>query len=104
MNVATVSPSSNNTIVFSPTTGANPSSSIVFQMNQADPRIYIDNIDLYLANVTPVSPLTYYLFQYNASKAPQLVSLAGSYQDAAGVVYQGTVTIPAYGSIVLFKK
>jgi parallel beta-helix repeat protein len=103
MNVFSATPSCNNTVVFN-TTGSNTNSSIVFQMNQSDPRIYIDNIDLYLANVTVNSPDSNYVFQYNASKTTRVVALSGSYQDAGGTVYSGSLTLQPYSSVVLFKK
>jgi hypothetical protein len=43
-------------------------------------------------------------FQYNATKSSVSLGLSGTYQDATGATYSGTVTIPAYGSILLFKK
>jgi parallel beta-helix repeat protein len=103
MNVATKSPSSNQTIVFK-TTGSDPSGSIVFQMNQSDPRIYLDNIDLYQAVVTPNDINQNILFQYNASKSTQTIPLSAIYQDAGGVTYQTSAQIQPYASLVLFKK
>jgi parallel beta-helix repeat protein len=104
ISVTTGTPYINQTVFFNGTTGANPNASLVFQMNQSDPRIYIDNVDLYLANITPNDPLTYCLFRYNASKSPLVISLNGIYQDAAGTAYQGNITLPPFSSIVLFKK
>lgn len=104
VNVFTGTPATNNTVVFYKTTGSDPVSSLVFQMNQTDPRIYIDNIDLYLADVTPIDPKSNYRFEYNASRSPRVVALSGVYQDAGGTTYQGSLTLQPYTSVVLFKK
>jgi parallel beta-helix repeat protein len=103
ITIPSKSPSINSTIVFY-TTGADPSGAIVFQMNQSDPRVYIDNIDLYRAVVTPNDMNLNYVFQYNASKSAKTIPLSGVYQDISGVTYQTSIQIPAYGSVLLFLK
>ncbi|MHA4809484.1 right-handed parallel beta-helix repeat-containing protein [Flavitalea flava] len=104
MSIGSAAPYTDNTVVFNKTTGSDPVSAIVFQMNVTDPRIYIDNIDLYLANVTANDPKTNYLFQYNATKTPMVIALSGIYQDAGGTAYQGSLTLQPFTSVVLFKK
>ena len=103
INVFSATPSTNNTVVLN-TSGSNTNSSVVFQMNQSDPRIYIDNIDLYLATVTANSPDSNYLFKYNPSKSSVVIPLSGSYQDAGGTAYSGSLTLQPFSSVVLFKK
>ncbi len=103
VSIATTTPSSNNTVVFN-TYGSNSNSSLVFQLQQSDPRFSITNIDLYQANVVPNDPSQNVIFQYNASKSNLAVPLSGTYQDAGGILYSGTVQVPPYGSILLIKK
>jgi len=98
------SPSTGNTVVFQNLTASYPNAVLVFQMSSIDPRIYIDNIDLYLANVTANDLNANYLFKYNASKSAVTVPLSATYQDINGVSYQGSVTLQPYASVVLFKK
>jgi hypothetical protein len=54
--------------------------------------------------VTPNNPANNYIFQYNASKTAMSLPLSGTYEDAAGNSYTGSVSIPAYGSVILIKK
>ncbi|HTR27711.1 MAG TPA: right-handed parallel beta-helix repeat-containing protein [Puia sp.] len=100
---ATASPSNNNTIIWK-ATGSYSNSLLVFQSPANIPSMTISNISLYQANVTPNNPANNYIFQYNASKSAKTLSFSGTYQDAAGVSYTGSVTIPAYGSVILIKK
>jgi hypothetical protein len=75
----------------------------VFQINSNIPALAISNITLYRANVTLNNPANDYIFQYNASNSAVSVPLSGSYQDAAGNNYSGSVSIPAWGSVILIK-
>ncbi len=104
ISVGTASPSTNNTVVFEKTTDGDPICGLVFQMNQIDPRIYVDNIDLYQADVTKNDPSKNYLFRTNPSKSAITVGLTSTYQDVGGKVYQGNFTLQPFSSIVLFKK
>jgi len=104
VKVPSGSPSTSNTVVFQNVTASDPNVALVFMMYSIDPRIYIDNIDLYLANVTPNNLNNNYIFKYNASKSAISVPLSATYQDANGVAYQGSVTLQPYTSVVLFKK
>jgi parallel beta-helix repeat protein len=101
--VAMTTPSITRTLAFQ-TTAATASGGLVFQVQNSDPRISVSNITLYRANVTTNNPDQNVIFQYNASKAAVSLTLSGTYQDAGGTVYTGTVQIPAYGSLLLFKK
>jgi len=103
IKIPSASPSSNNTVVL-PITASDPNAAIVFMMYSIDPRIYIDNIDLYQASVTANDPNANYLFKYNASKSAVTIPLSTTYQDVNGTAYSGSVTLQPYTSIVLFKK
>jgi hypothetical protein len=102
-SVPTVAPSSNNTIVWQ-ATATSSSALLTFQIQNNVKSLSLSNITLYRANVTKNDPANNYIFQYNASKSAVSVGLSGTYQDAGGVLYTGSVSIPAYGSILLIKK
>jgi len=101
-STATATPSLNNSIVWQ-ATGNYSNSLLVFQINSNVPTLAISNITLYLANVTLNNPANDYIFQYNASNSAMSLPLSGSYQDAAGNNYSGSVSIPAWGSVILIK-
>jgi parallel beta-helix repeat protein len=105
-SVGTASPSTNNTVVFENTTAGDASCALVFQMNLIDPRIYVDNIDLYEAEVTKNDPTKNYFFRANPTKSAITVALPSgiSYQNINGTAYQGSFTLQPFSSVVLFKK
>jgi hypothetical protein len=98
------SPSTSNTVVFQKLATSYSKASLVFQIDAIDPRIYIDNIDLYEADVTPNDVNNNYVFKYNASKSVISVPLSGTYQDLNGVTYSGSVKVQPYASVILLKK
>jgi hypothetical protein len=102
-NTATATPSSTNTIIWQ-AKGGYSNALLVFQINSNVPLLSVSNISLYQANVTLNNPANNYIFQVNPSKSAMKLALSGTYQDAAGVTYTGSVTIPAYGSVILIKK
>lgn len=85
-------------------TGSTSSGGLVFQLANTEAGISVTNITLYQAKVTVNNPDQNVFFQYNPSKSSVSLSISGTYEDATGATYSGTVTIPAYGSILLFKK
>jgi hypothetical protein len=103
VSLPTVTPSSNNTVVWQ-ATATSPSALLTFQIQNNVQTLSLSNITLYRANVTKNDPTNNYIFQYNASKSAISVPLSGTYTDAGGVLYTGSVSIPAYGSILLIKK
>src|ERR1700749_4041872 len=101
--VPTAKPSNNNTVIWQ-ATATYPVGLLVFQSNSNIPSMTVSNISLYRANVTLNNPANNYIFQYNASKSAMKLALSGTYEDAAGVTYTGSVSIPAYGSVILLQK
>jgi hypothetical protein len=85
-------------------TGSTVYGGLVFQINNTEPGISVSNITLYQANVTMNNPDQNVLFQYNATSSSVSLGLSGTYQDATGASHSGTISIPAYGSILLFRK
>jgi hypothetical protein len=103
VSTATLTPSLNNSLVWQ-ATGTNSNSLLVFQINNNIPALAITNISLYRASVTLNNPANDYIFQYNASSSAVSLPLSGTWQDAAGNNYTSSVSIPAYGSVILIKK
>ncbi|HEV2355343.1 MAG TPA: hypothetical protein VGR89_13930, partial [Puia sp.] len=103
VTVPTAAPTSNVQVVWQ-ATRTYPSCLLTFQSNSNMPTMVLSNISLYRASVTPNNPANDYIFQYNASKSSTALPLSGTWQDAAGNTYSGSMIIPAYGSVVLLKK
>jgi parallel beta-helix repeat protein len=101
-STATATPSLNNSLVWQ-AKGSFSNSLLVFQINNNIPALAISNITLYRANVTLNNPANDYIFQYNASNSAISLPLSGTWEDAAGNSYTGSVSIPAYGSVILIK-
>ncbi|QPH39940.1 right-handed parallel beta-helix repeat-containing protein [Pedobacter endophyticus] len=76
---------------------------ITFGSDNNDLTYWLDNVELYEANVTNTNPDDHILFEYNASQSPKSISLNGTYVDAKNVRYSGSVTIAPYASIVLIR-
>jgi parallel beta-helix repeat protein len=85
-------------------TGSTANGGLVFQIANTEAGISVSNITLYQANVTVNNADQNVIFKYNATNSSVSLGLSGTYQDATGATHSGSVTIPAYGSILLFKK
>ncbi|MBK8501575.1 MAG: hypothetical protein IPL46_04850 [Saprospiraceae bacterium] len=87
---------------------ANPTtetlSTIQFQFGDENTTYWMDNIQMFDANITPTNPSEYLIFEFNATITEKSVSLDGQYLDAHGTLYDGNVMIPPYHSVVLIKK
>ncbi|MBS1529319.1 MAG: right-handed parallel beta-helix repeat-containing protein [Bacteroidetes bacterium] len=81
-----------------------PSSSIIFESHNKNITYWLDNVQLYSANVTPAEPNQYFLFAYNYSNATKSVALSQIYLDAMGNAYNSSLTLKPYSSIVLITK
>lgn len=66
--------------------------------------IWLDNVVLQKATITPTNPDDYIVFQYNPANTTKTFTLSGTYYDAKGATYSGTVTLQPYTSLVLFKQ
>ncbi len=77
---------------------------IELDITQATGPVWIDNVNLQQATITPTNPDDYIVFQYNPSKTATTFTLNDTYMDAKGVAYSGTVTLQPYTSLVLFKQ
>ena len=85
---------------------ANASKRAAIEIDETQPNgtTWIDNLNLQSATITPTNPDNYIVFYYNVGFNSKQFSLpGGTYYDAKGATYSGTVTVPSYGSAVLFK-
>lgn len=88
--------------MFMPTVSTS-AASLAIQLNDLDGTTYLDNIQLYEADVTPTDPDDYILFAYNNTKASKTISLSSGYRDVTNKIYSSSVTLAPYTSIVLLK-
>ena len=79
---------------------------VAIELDIAQPNgaVWIDNVNLQQATITPTNPDDYIVFQYNPSKTTKTFTLTDTYLDAKGTTYTGTVTLQPYTSLVLFKQ
>ncbi len=74
---------------------------IVFQLSGTDGTLWLDNIELYEADVDIVNPDDHIRFEYNANNAVKTVSLDKIYVDAKNNRYQKKITLAPFTSLVL---
>jgi len=92
-----------NTIMITPT-AACASTIVVLRLENEDVTTYVDNFGFYATTSTAIDPSTQIVYKTNPSTTAISIPLAGSYYDAKGVKYTGNATVPAYGSVLLFKR
>ena len=84
-----------------PTNEAN--SDLVFTIDNQNIRFWLDNIQLYEADVTITNPDDYIRFEYNPTNSNKSVGLDKNYIDVKNTSYSGTVTLAPYSSLILLK-
>jgi hypothetical protein len=67
------------------------------------PTVWIDNIQLCIANVTAVNADDVIRFEVNPTTNPMILPLASACMDVQGNLHSGNLTLPPYSSIVLMK-
>ena len=92
-----------NEILF--TASANESAaSIVFDIEEQQQPLYLDNIQLYEADITPIDHDKNILFQYNATASAKTITLTDNYVDVANKQYTGSFTMSPFTSLVLMRQ
>jgi parallel beta-helix repeat protein len=64
---------------------------------------YIDDVELYEADATPVNSKDYVRFEYNATGKAVTVSLDKKYVGVDGSIYKGSLTQPPFSSKILIS-
>ena len=77
---------------------------LYIQFSQNSSTTYIDDIQFYEATTTPTNINDYLRFEYNASNSAKTVALDAKYIGVDSTVYNGTVTLQPYTSVVLIKS
>jgi len=78
--------------------------SIILEINQSDGIMWVDNIQLYEADVTLNDPDYYMRLEYNPNIIDKIVPLSGSYIGVDGRTYSGSITLKPFTSIILIKN
>jgi parallel beta-helix repeat protein len=78
---------------------------LVFQTDQADGTFFVDNIQLYEADLSLTNPDDHIRFEYNASNSNKVINLNNiTYIDVENKTYQGNATLAPWTSVILLKK
>jgi hypothetical protein len=78
--------------------------SILIEFEQNSGTVYMDNVEFYEANVTPIDVDENIKMVYNPTASPVTMGLAFKYLSIDSVEYNGTITLQPYSSKVLLKK
>jgi parallel beta-helix repeat protein len=89
-------------IVFNATSST--SSLLVLQFEEKDAPIWIDDLDVHTATMVAVNPDDFIKYLFNYQSVTSTVSLDGTYLDARGNSYTGSITLGAWSSAVLIKQ
>jgi parallel beta-helix repeat protein len=81
-----------------------PLSTIQFQFGDENTIYWMDNIQMFEANISHTNPEDYIVFEFNATDSEKSVTLNGEYMDAHGNTFSDYVIIPPFRSVVLIKK
>ncbi len=78
--------------------------SIIIETKAPKLNFWLDNIELYDANVSQTDPDSYIFFQYNNTTANKTFSFSGTYMDVYGKTYTNSIVIAPFSSVVLIKQ
>lgn len=91
-------------IVFSGEHTSQSSAAVFIQFPQTSSTIYIDDIQFFEANVSPVNVDDYHRFDYNATKSPITIPLSYNYIGLDGTIYnKGSLTLQPFTSRILLR-
>lgn len=77
--------------------------SIIFEIDEPDSTLWMDNIQLYEAGTRINNPDSYIRLEYNPSKMVKNIILDDVYRDVNNTLFTGTVKLPPFSSIILMK-
>lgn len=84
-------------------TASEANAQIIYELDELDGTIWLDDVSFKQSTVTMTNPDDYIRFEYNETDSPKNISLSSTYKDVKNVSYSGTVTIPAYSSMIFLK-
>ncbi|MBC8035331.1 MAG: right-handed parallel beta-helix repeat-containing protein, partial [Chitinophagaceae bacterium] len=99
-NVSIKSSITSHEIVIAPSV-SEAEASLVFDIEEQNGPIFIDNIQLTEVSAQPVDPKDSIRFDYNPTTITKTVPLDGRYIDVKGKEYKGSVQIPPFSSVIL---
>lgn len=76
---------------------------LIFEVNDFDKDIWLDNINLSPADASISDPNEEITFVYNAEKTVKTVKLYGTHVDAKNISYSGDIKLAPFSSIVLIR-
>ncbi len=75
----------------------------VFNINQYAGTVYVDNVQLFQADVTLLDPTDNMKFIYNDTTAPVVNDLGGTWTGVTDNIIYTTYTLPPYSSKIFIK-
>lgn len=78
--------------------------SIVFEVNNADGTLWLDNIELYEADVNKTNPDNFIRFEYNPTNVSKTIALNGMYTGIDSTIFYNEVSLAPYTSVILIKS
>ncbi|MDI1322637.1 MAG: Ig-like domain-containing protein, partial [Algoriphagus sp.] len=82
---------------------AKSNESIVFRIPPAATEVLLDNIKISKVTTEDIAKESYIFFAYNPTGSAVSQPLDGTYVNAKNETFSGSVTIPAYGSVLLAR-
>ncbi len=76
----------------------------VIEIQETSGVTFIDDIEFYEATVTSTNPDNYIRFEYNSTNAAKTISLGSKYIEIDSTVYNGSITLKPFTSVVLLKS
>ncbi|MEO5892834.1 MAG: T9SS type A sorting domain-containing protein [Ferruginibacter sp.] len=91
-------------VVFSGDHTTESTAALFINFSQDNSTVYVDDLQLFEATTADVNVDDYLRFEYNPTNSPVTIPLSNVYTGVDGAIYNtGSITIPAYGSKILFK-
>ena len=82
-------------------TESNPS--LIFEIDQPNGTVWLDNIEMMEANVAFTNPDSHIRFDYNSTSQDITIPLSSAYINAKGTSYFNSITLPPFCSSILMK-
>jgi parallel beta-helix repeat protein len=77
---------------------------IAFEISGSDCPYWLDNFQVYEAEVATINADDYMRFEYNSTSKSKSVLLSGNYVDAKNQLYSDAISIAPFSSVVLIKQ